>query len=483
MQTIQDVIECCQQERGQYRRGIKPSPCCVELFRRAFDGNQDAWAGIERIFKPLMSKWIAGQNKVDVDDALQDAWISFFRAAPRQPSLVETDQLGSLLKYLQRCAKTSVLRLHRGKKINPDDIPVDEQVNLPVHLPDNETTIIQNEFQETLQERLDTLIQPGKEALVFELRFELGIKTQQIFDENQDLFEDYKEVAAIIQRLTRRLRKDPDLVELFHSRQNIGEMGLLQYSLDSSRLDENSLEGSVAQKKEQINMDEECVYSEVDILDYITNMASLDVVVGIEKSPACLFLANEMRNEMESLLAELYRRSCPSEEEIVSYQLKELSSPESLVMANHLKKCPACQEELRMVQAMERAAEEDENRPSVLRRIVAVLQPVQALPQPLRGKPLYYVAEQFHISLAIHRDVSHVHRWRLHGQVRTADRKKFDGLEEVTLLNPDSAATEIIEATNGSFLFTDLPRGQYQVSLYTPQVEIRIPAVGIGDER
>ncbi len=88
-QTLAKVIAGCQQERSDYRhKRIDESPSCVEVFRRAFAGNQEAWAAVQATFELQVRAWIGGQKVVNPDDAVQEAFLAFFRYAPAHASLV-----------------------------------------------------------------------------------------------------------------------------------------------------------------------------------------------------------------------------------------------------------------------------------------------------------------------------------------------------------------------------------------------------------
>jgi len=67
----------------------------------------------------------------------------------------------------------------------------------------------------TLQERIEMLLFTAKEQLIFYLRFTCNIPPREILAQHPETFADGQEIATILHRLTRRLRQDPVLVELY----------------------------------------------------------------------------------------------------------------------------------------------------------------------------------------------------------------------------------------------------------------------------
>src|SRR5215213_2728009 len=79
---LASVVEHCQQEQRSHRSDTPiDSPWCVEIFRRAFHGDQDAWVAIWEQFQRHMLLW-ARAGTVDVEDVVQDGFANFARGAP-----------------------------------------------------------------------------------------------------------------------------------------------------------------------------------------------------------------------------------------------------------------------------------------------------------------------------------------------------------------------------------------------------------------
>lgn len=206
--SVDEVIRNCQCE--QQRRIKDESPWCVELFRRAFANNDEAWSGIRMLYEPLMRSWIGVQSVVDTEEVLQEALLAFSRFAPQQPSLVEDNNPGRVLAYLRTCVKTAIISLNRREQRQAIAGYLDE-INEPV-TPYNISDNVQ--LAMVLQERIEALLIDEEEKFVFSLRFIYGMKPQDIINTYSDRFSDIKYVYTIIQRVVRRLRDDTGLQKL-----------------------------------------------------------------------------------------------------------------------------------------------------------------------------------------------------------------------------------------------------------------------------
>jgi len=473
--TTIDIINECQRERKIFReKGIQASPACVELFRRAFNSDQSAWEGINENFAPLIRNWIGVQNLVEPEDVIQDAFLQFFRYAPEKSSLVATDQLGPLLAYLRQTTKKSLLMAMRKEKKRKQQVSVDSVASIFASSKDNTET----DLRISLGERIDSLLEDDKERLVFHSRFILNIGPKDIYSDHSDQFTDYNEVATIIQRLTRRLRKDPIILDLKGARQNGAEGALLAIEL----LDESS--GKSRKEKQGTKMQQKCQYGEVALLDYVTGIADAELRAGIEMSPACVRAAAELRSDLSSILITIESLGCPAPAQLVAYQERKMSGTERLVLYRHISDCTDCQDELQVLSAVD--AVDGEQKVSPFARVIeAVLQPMQALPNPLRGEPQTYKAGDLQVNLTISRDTSQRYHWRLRGQVRDADGRKFADIEQILLTKQKSEPLNQQSTTlneHGSFAFADIAAGLYELAIITSEAELMIPAIVIGEQ-
>ncbi len=110
----------CQRERADFRAGkTKASPACVELFRRAFAGDHGAWNAIfDEVFTQDIKQYVQAARQeyiamrgfapFDLEDAEQETRITFWRYAPNAATLLEGSELGKIIEYLKKCAKSGV---------------------------------------------------------------------------------------------------------------------------------------------------------------------------------------------------------------------------------------------------------------------------------------------------------------------------------------------------------------------------------------
>lgn len=462
------VIATCRQERQNYQQTkADGSPACVELLRRAFAQDQEAWRALEEVFKPLMNKWIGVQSYIEPEDILQDAFIEFYRYAPRVTDLTATNDLSFALAYLRKCVKTALLTKIRQTAKHQKVLSLNRDI------PTAQDEIGQLELRLALEQLLET----EQEQLVFHLRFVCNIGPQSIFEDHSDQFKDYEEVATIIQRLTRRFRGNKGLQEWGSARQKMAKSALLEMRVlkDADKME-------IPLEKDMKN---QCVYGEEILLDYLTGLASPELQQAIEHSPACLRAVQALAQEIGPWLANLQRVACPGVEQLIAYQQKQLKGPVQLVLYNHIQRCPRCQQELAILEAMD--AIPLEAPPSPLRQLIeALLRPSLALPMPVRGEVLVYHTPQVYINLSTRKNRSKARTWTLHGQLRTLNGEIITTVERIFLGNlEDTAIPEQFGLLDdqGFFVFKDLAAGHYRLRLLTAEEEIVIRTLEIGDHR
>lgn len=201
---LNDLISQCENERRAYRSDEDvPSPACIQLFRYAFAGEEDAWTAVDQLFRQYVRKWVGVQTIIEADDAIQLAFFAFFRSAPKKPFLVTTDSLALILGWLRSCTKSAVLGLLR-KEPNTRHIQlVPLEAAADVFAANNVEDEVEGRL---LRERImNEVITNDQELLVYHCYFELGMKPKDIFDRYPNRFTDMQELRQVIQRLFRRI--------------------------------------------------------------------------------------------------------------------------------------------------------------------------------------------------------------------------------------------------------------------------------------
>ena len=204
---LTELFVQCQHERSAYTTvGIAASPACVELVRRAFAGDQAAWALLRQLFDPLMRAWIGVQRHVEPEDVLQEAWFAFARWAPTHTDLTAGDDLGRVLAFLRQCTKTALLTQLRKHK-QPAYCALDDRTGV-------QDTVTATERRLIIRERITHLLVTADEHVVFQELLVDGRKPQELFVRHPEHFATMESLRITIQRVLRRLRKDPDLNDL-----------------------------------------------------------------------------------------------------------------------------------------------------------------------------------------------------------------------------------------------------------------------------
>jgi hypothetical protein len=480
-QPLTDVIAACKHERSNYRSsGTDSSEACVELFRRAFAGDQEAWAAVYSTFEGLVRAWIGAQRAVETDDALQEALANFACYAPRHAQLVAGDQLAPLLEFLRRCAKTAVLRLLRRERellrasLGVHHVGLDSTGDLPA----------EHDLSDEVSTRLDLLrqlrehIHTADERLVFDEHFVLGRTPREILRDHPDRFSDIAFLYGIIQRIGRRLRKDETIRGLYsavpRTRQKDDRWRSHEIEI---RMGDETGSGT--------GMETRCELDDDLLLDYVLGIAPATVRAAVERSAACLAAAKRVAGELEPLLEMIYRARCPDEETLVAYQERRLEGTEQLVVHRHVAECPSCRDELRILDAMSEVPIGGGR--TVLRRLVeALFQPPLAQPRPLRGTTLHYATPQVAIHLSTRKTAGHPRSWTLRGQVRTPAGRLYTGLVEAVALysfdQPDLWFRSGDLENGCKFVVDSLEAGAYRLTLVTAEEEIVIRRIVVGDE-
>ena len=109
-----------KRERADFRAGrTKASPACVELFRRAFANEHEAWNAIfDNVFAQDIRQYVQAARQeyiasrgfapFDLEDAEQETRIAFLKYAPNAPTLLDSGLLEPIIVYLKKCAKSGV---------------------------------------------------------------------------------------------------------------------------------------------------------------------------------------------------------------------------------------------------------------------------------------------------------------------------------------------------------------------------------------
>ena len=500
--SLHEVVAACQHERHVFRsQGDPSSPACLEVFRRAFVGDQDAWTAIYVTFNGLMRGWIGVQRVLDPEEVTQEAFRAFAQHAPQTLNLEMHGRLAPVLAYLHRCTKTAILRLLRQLQASQQ---LQEQFHSVEIEQIDDCVSHQNLDEDTttrlvLRERLAVLLLTDDEHLVCSECLVNGRKPAELAALHPERFADVKAVYTIEQRIIRRFHKDPAIRELVNmppeQRQKTGptrshavEAERSQAGKQHSKKDYAQISPieMLGQAEGSNDVNRSCHLDEEQLLDYVLGTASLELCRQVEETAACRQAAQQLALDILPLMAWLRRLECPAAENLVAYHEQQLDSTTQLVIHRHVAGCPDCQAECQLLDQISALALEGQ--PGPLRRLVeAIFQSPLALPQALRGELLVFTAPTITIHLSTRISRGQPRSWILRGQARTSDGLQAQAMLEAVELYPLDLPEEPGQPGHleqqGSFVFRDLPAGSYRLHVLTSDEEIVIRRIIIGHDQ
>ncbi len=232
---------------------------------------------------------------------------------------------------------------------------------------------------------------------------------------------------------------------------------------------------------------ERCQFDDVTLLDYVRNAVPADVRQTIEESPDCIKAAQKLADEMR-VLTPLFRETvCPEIDTLIDYQEGRITGTPRLVIYQHIQKCKQCQAELAMFGAID--AVPNVEQPAFFRRVVeALFQAPTLSPVAVRGGGLYRTqvrTPQINILLRTSKATGKPRTWTIYGQLRTDDEAQNIQCERIVLQaldKPDNIEIETVVEAHGVFTCKGLAPGRYSLRVVTPDEEILIRELKVGDE-
>lgn len=469
---IPDLIKICKTERDRYRHEQEDfSPACAEIVHRAFQGDQDAWNALYAMFKPLLDAWsrqlVSKARNLGYDecsDIVQEAWLRFYRFAPKDEQLIKDGTLQKFLTYLRKCVYTSIHLLRKPVDFDRVGLDTPNEDGAPLEIASHNRTDTQAESN-TLKKQIiaivQTLLHNEQEEVVFIGRWIDELKPAEIFERNKSLFSSVKEVYSIQQRVDQRLLKSEELRRL---------------------LDDLSSLIRPQDKQDETPMDYDCSLDLSDLIDVVLGVASAEVRAAVERSPGCKAAVQQLATELLPLRSVLQRAFCPRTETMVAYHEQRLDSTAALQVRAHVQGCQACQDELALFKAID-AVPLTLRRESLRARIEALFQAPLAQPQPLMGGGVYRTP-QIQIDITTDKAPGQPRTWTLWGAIRTSEGLPLNvPVERVTLQPLDQPTAEYPAAleANGGFVISGLPAGGYRLAVLIPDEEIFIRRLVVGD--
>ncbi|HOT93461.1 MAG TPA: zf-HC2 domain-containing protein [Anaerolineae bacterium] len=230
-------------------------------------------------------------------------------------------------------------------------------------------------------------------------------------------------------------------------------------------------------------MSEHCIapdeIHEGDLAAYLDGSATPEVIAHIERCPACAAEAAALRQVEALFAAALYRADCPPPDQLLEYQAGLLNGKERRAVAQHLKGCAECRQELAR---LKRAAQEpgewslvEQLKQSGKQVLVALLTPAPRPALAFRGgekRERVYRANGYQIILALTEPVAGERLWQIEGQVMRGGTVTPQG--KVCLLKAAERIAGDCVDEMGYFALENVPAGHYALQIEFPDTYIVI---------
>ncbi len=236
----------------------------------------------------------------------------------------------------------------------------------------------------------------------------------------------------------------------------------------------------------------------------IDGEAGTDVMAHLRDCPYCSERARVFE-EMQGLLRkQLFRMFCPTSEELASYQQGLLNGDQQAHITEHLKDCPHCTREYKLLEQLSQetlparsppptngksAQAHSSAIPGKLRQIAAQLLAPSVIPLadaygalrgPSHASQYAYHAENLQLTLGVQRVVSRTDRRVIHGTLELDDAlyNVFSGATAQLSDHETLIRTAELDEL-GNFVLDDLAPGTYQLALRLPDREVIVEALSL----
>lgn len=225
--------------------------------------------------------------------------------------------------------------------------------------------------------------------------------------------------------------------------------------------------------------------NEIDLIAAVDGEAEEEVVAHLRDCPHCAQRVRDF-DELQKLLRQrLYRILCPSSDDLLAYRQGWLDRQRTATLRTHLRDCPHCERELRL---LDEATGAPPWPPPIshLRRVVAMA--LAPKPQPVAlygglrsaGNGYHYAYRAEHLELTL--DVQHVAgrpgRVVLVGMLFDQETPPGE-MQRATasLLEGDFVVRSAALDELGNFVLDDITPGDYSLSLRLPELEVVVEAL------
>jgi DNA-directed RNA polymerase specialized sigma24 family protein len=223
----------CQQESELFFQRQKFDPrYCFEIFRRAFVlRSEEAWECVYRQYHDLVLAWItrhqlAGTLDEEAGYFLNRAFEKMWLVITPQ-KFAEFPDLKSLLRYLQMCVHSVIIDHSRAREramLMEDDSEPENllfQEDQP-HEDGVEKQVAGRLYAREMWEQVSRRLKNEQERAVMVGMVVLNLKSREVLETFQGVFENIDEIYMVKENLFSRLRRDRDLLQVLSSLEGVG---------------------------------------------------------------------------------------------------------------------------------------------------------------------------------------------------------------------------------------------------------------------
>jgi len=225
---------------------------------------------------------------------------------------------------------------------------------------------------------------------------------------------------------------------------------------------------------------------DLDLIAAVDGEAGEEILAHLDECPHCAARAREIDQFQKLLRQRLYRILCPSSDQLLAYQQGWLDVQLQSQIRSHLRDCPHCAGELRLLSETTHAPPEVPTLISRLRRVIAVtlapgphfgLTPAYGGLRGAHGGQYAYRAENLELTLDVQR-TARSDRVVLVGMLLDEEGVS-EGMERATasLLDDANVVSSTMIDELGNFVLEDIAPGNYSLSLRLPTLEVVVEAL------
>jgi hypothetical protein len=225
--------------------------------------------------------------------------------------------------------------------------------------------------------------------------------------------------------------------------------------------------------------------SEIDLIAVVDGEAEEAVIAHLRDCPHCAQRARDFDELQQLLRQRLYRILCPSSDDLLAYRQGWLDEQRTSDLRVHLRDCPHCGSELRL---LDEAAGAPPWPPPIsrLRRLIATALPIQRQPLAIYGGlrgagdggQYAYRAEHLELTLDVQHVAGRPGRVVLVGMLFDEEAPPGE-MQPATasLLEGDFVVSSATLDELGNFVLDDITPGDYSLSLRLPELEVVVEAL------